>query len=95
MQHQSTESIFNISNRAPILSETDSPDKRDGMRAVLARIGCGQVLPRRRRVIELGATGRAILECESRHGVSHETLFGAGKQLMNRAGAQLPVGWES
>jgi DNA-binding CsgD family transcriptional regulator len=75
-----------------MLSEADSHDKHDGLRAVLARIGCGQVLLRRGRVIELSATGRAILERESRHGASHETLYGAVKQLVNRAGAQIPVG---
>jgi len=93
LHHQSTESVFNISNRAPpIVSEADSHDKIDGLRAVLARIGCGQVLLRRGRVVELSATGRSILERESRHGASHETLYGAVKQLVNRAGAQIPVG---
>jgi DNA-binding CsgD family transcriptional regulator len=93
LHHQSTESVFNISNRAPpIVSEADSHDKIDGLRAVLARIGCGQVLLRRGRVVELSATGHAILERESRHGASHETLYGAVKQLVNRAGAQIPVG---
>ncbi|MBR0695042.1 helix-turn-helix transcriptional regulator [Bradyrhizobium lablabi] len=93
LHHQSAESIFNISNRTPpILSDTNTPEKHDGMRAVLARIGCGQVLLRRGRLIELSATGRAILERESIHGASHDTLYSAVKQLTNRAGAQFPAG---
>jgi hypothetical protein len=46
LHHRSTESVFNISNRAPpIISDTD--DKRSDLRALLARIGCGQVWIRR------------------------------------------------
>ncbi len=93
LHHQSTESIFNISNRAPpVASDADPNDKRDGLRSILARIGCGQVLLRRGRVIEVSATGRAILERECKHGASHETLYGAVKQLVSRAGSSIPVG---
>jgi DNA-binding CsgD family transcriptional regulator len=94
LQHRSTESMFNISgisNRTPpIISDAD--DQRDDLRAVLARIGCGQVLLRRGSIIEVSATGRAILERECRHPASHETLYAAVKQLVNRAGAQIPIG---
>lgn len=92
LHQQSTESIFNISNRAPpIVSEADS-HKHDGLRAILARVGCGEVLLRAGRVVEVSPFGRAILERESRHGASHETLYGAVKELINRAGAQIPAG---
>jgi DNA-binding CsgD family transcriptional regulator len=90
LHHRSTESIFDISNRAPlIISDTD--DKRNDLRALLARIGCGQVWLRRGR-IEVSATGRAMLERECRRAAGHETLYGAVKQLINRAGAQIPIG---
>jgi DNA-binding CsgD family transcriptional regulator len=91
LHHRSTESVFNISNRAPpIISDTD--DKRSDLRALLARIGCGQVWIRRGRIIEVSATGRAMLERECRHAAGRETLYGAVKQLINRAGAQIPIG---
>ncbi|WP_136623697.1 helix-turn-helix transcriptional regulator [Bradyrhizobium centrolobii] len=93
LQHQSTESIFNISNRVlPVQSEATNCQKHDGLRGVLARIGCGQVLLRRGRLVELSPTGRAILERESEASASHDTLYGAVKQLVNRAGAQFPAG---
>jgi len=91
LHHRSTEWISNISNRAPA-PISDADGKRDDLREVLARIGCGQVLLRRGRIIEVSATGRAILERECRHAASHETLYGAAKQLVNRAGAQIPTG---
>jgi DNA-binding CsgD family transcriptional regulator len=91
LHHRSTESVFNISNRAPpFISDTD--DKRSDLRALLARIGCGQVWIRRGRIIEVSATGRAMLERECRHAAGRETLYGAVKQLINRAGAQIPIG---
>lgn len=93
LNHQSIESIFNISNRTPaIVPEDDAHDKHDGLRAVLARIGCGQVLLRRGRVVEVSAIGRAILERESKPDASHQTLYCVVKQLVNRAGSQIPAG---
>lgn len=91
LHHRSVESIFNISDRAPPTA-SDADGKRDDLRAVLARIGCGQVLLRRGHIIEVSATGRAILERECRHAASHEALYGAVKQLVSRAGAQIPIG---
>jgi DNA-binding CsgD family transcriptional regulator len=91
LHHRSFESIFNISNRAPPIA-SDADDKRHYLRAVLARIGCGHVLLRRGRIIEVSATGRAILERECLHAASRETLYGAVKQLVNRASAQIPIG---
>jgi DNA-binding CsgD family transcriptional regulator len=91
LHDRSADSVFSISDRAPpIISDTD--DKRNDLRALLARIGCGQVWIRRGRIIEVSATGRAILQRECRHGAGGETLYGAVKQLINRAGAQIPVG---
>ncbi len=89
--HQSTDAIFSIPKHAPLIF-SDADDKRDYLRAVLARIGCGQVLLRHGRIIEVSATGRAILERECRRAASHETLYSAVKQLINRAGAQIPIG---
>jgi DNA-binding CsgD family transcriptional regulator len=91
LHHRSIESIFNISNRAPPIA-SDADDKRHYLLAVLARIGCGHVLLRRGRIIEVSATGRAILERECLHAASRETLYGAVKQLVNRASAQIPIG---
>ena len=58
----------------------------------MGRIGCGQVLLRRGRVIEVSATGRGILERECRFSTGPETLYSAVRQLVNRAGAQIPAG---
>jgi len=91
LHHRSTESVFNISNRAPpIISDVDG--KLGDLCALLARIGCGQVWIRRGRIIEVSATGRAMLERECRHAAGRETLYGVVKQLINRAGAQIPIG---
>jgi DNA-binding CsgD family transcriptional regulator len=91
LHHRSAEPVYNISSRAPpLISDTD--DKRSDLRALLARIGCGQVWIRRGRIVEVCATGRAMLERECRHAAGRETLYGAVKQLINRAGAQIPVG---
>ena len=91
--HQCKESIFNISNRAPpIVPDTAPRDRRDELHAVMGRIGCGQVLLRRGRVIEVSATGRGILERECRFSTGPETLYSAVRQLVNRAGAQIPAG---
>jgi len=93
LNHQSIESIFNISNRTPVIvPDDDAHDKHDGLRAVLARIGCGQVLVRRGRVVDISAIGRAILERESKPCASNETLYSAVKQLVNRAGSQIAAG---
>jgi len=93
-QHrQCKESIFNISNRAPpITPDAALRDRRDELRAVLGRMGCGQVLFKPGRVIDVSATGRAILERECRFATGPETLYRALQQLVNRAGAQIPVG---
>ena len=88
--HQCKESIFNISNRAPVWPDAD--EKRDELRAALGRIGCGQVLLIRDRVIEASAIARAILERECSHVAGRDTLYLALKQLVNRARAQIPVG---
>ena len=91
--HQCKESIFNISNRAPpIVPDTAPRDRRDELHAVMGRIGCGQVLLRRGRIIEVSATGREILERECRFATGPETLCSAVRQLVNRAGAQIPAG---
>ena len=68
------------------------PEKRDELRAALGRIGCGQVLLKQDRVIEACATSRAILERESCQVSGRKTLYSALRQLVNRAGAQIPVG---
>jgi DNA-binding CsgD family transcriptional regulator len=65
--------------------------QRDVLHAVLARIGCGQVLLKRGSLLDVSATGRAILEREC-GAASGKTLYSAVKQLVNRAGAQIPVG---
>ncbi|WP_175369516.1 helix-turn-helix transcriptional regulator [Tardiphaga robiniae] len=97
--HPCRESIFNISNRAPAIRPDADPGKkpdlgeqRDVLHAVLARIGCGQVLLKRGCVLDVSAIGRAILERECNLTTSPETLYSAVKQLVNRAGAQIPVG---
>ncbi|MEZ0221665.1 helix-turn-helix transcriptional regulator [Tardiphaga sp. 20_F10_N6_6] len=96
--HPCRESIFNISNRASLVRSDADPDKkpdlagqRDVLHAVLARIGCGQVLLKRGGLLDVSAIGRAILEREC-GAASGETLYRAVKQLVNRAGAQIPVG---
>ena len=89
--HGSTESILDISRRASSIIP-DNDDKRSDLRALLARIGCGQVWIRDGRIIEISASGRAMLERECRHAAVRETLFGAVKQLINRSGAQIPDG---
>ena len=96
--HPFRESIFNISNRASLVRSDADPDKkpdlagqRDVLHAVLARIGCGQVLLKRGGLLDVSAIGRAILEREC-GAASGETLYRAVKQLVNRAGAQIPVG---
>ena len=91
LHHRSIESVFNISNRAPSLI-SDADDSRNDLRALLARIGCGQVWIRRGRIIEVSETGRAMLERERRHAAGQETLYGVVKHLINRAGAQIPLG---
>lgn len=91
LHHRSAEPVYNISSRAPpLISDTD--DKRSDLHALLARIGCGQVWIRRGRIVEVCKTGRAMLERECRHSAGHETLYGAVKQLINRAGTQIPIG---
>lgn len=72
--------------------DTAPRDRRDELHAVMGRIGCGQVLLRRGRVIEVSATGRGILERECRFSTGPETLYSAVRQLVNRAGAQIPAG---
>jgi DNA-binding CsgD family transcriptional regulator len=91
LHHRPIVSTFNVSNRAP-RTASDADYERDDLRAILARIGCGQVLLRRGRIVELSANGRAILERQCGHAASHEALYGALKQLVNRAGAQIPIG---
>jgi DNA-binding CsgD family transcriptional regulator len=90
--HPCKESIFNISNRAPVWPDENPAEKLDELRAALGRIGCGQVLLIRDRVIEACATSRAILEREYGHVTGRTTLYSALKQLVNRAGAQIPAG---
>jgi DNA-binding CsgD family transcriptional regulator len=90
--HPCKESIFNISNRAPVPPDAVAGEKRDELRAALGRIGCGQVLLIRDRVIEATATAHAILEREYHHISGRETLYRALKQLFHRASAQIPVG---
>jgi hypothetical protein len=86
--HPCRESIFNISNRASLVRSDADPDKkpdlagqRDVLHAVLARIGCGQVLLKRGGLLDVSAIGRAILEREC-GAASGETLYRAVKQLV-------------
>ncbi len=90
--HQCKESIFNISNRTPVWPDANADEKRDELRAALGRIGCGHILLARDCVIEASATARAILERECGRIPGSEALYRALKQLVNRAGAKLPVG---
>lgn len=90
--HPSKESIFNISNRASVWPDDNPGEKRGELGAALGRIGCGQILLVRDRVIEASATARAILERECGHIAGRETLYGALKRLVHRAGAKIPVG---
>ena len=91
--HPCKEAIFHISNRAPVWPDENPGDKRDELRAALGRIGCGQILLMRDRVIEACATSRAILERESCNVTGRKSsLYSALRQLVNRAGAQIPVG---
>lgn len=61
--------------------------------AALGRVGCGQAVVSRGRVIEACATGRAILERECPTATANpEQLYGAIRLLMNRAGTRLPLG---
>ena len=92
LKRHSSESIFNISIPLSSTQSEAQNAKQDGLRGVLARIGCGQVLLRRGKVIELSPAGRAILEREARVDASHETVYGAVKQLVHRAGAHCPAG---
>jgi len=92
LRHQSKESIFNISNRTPVWSDTELGEKRDELRETMARMGCGQLVLTRDRVIEASATARAILERECRHISGRETLYSSLKQLISRAGAHIPAG---
>lgn len=92
LRHQSRESIFNISNRTPAWSDAIHGNKRDELREAMARMGCGQIVLARDRVVEATETARAILEREYRHIGGRETLFSALKQLIGRAGAHIPVG---
>src|SRR5687768_6974194 len=92
LRHGCKESIFNISNRSPVWSDAELGKKRDELREAMARMGCGQLVLSRDRVLEASATARAILEREYRHIGGRETLSGALKQLINRAGANIPAG---
>lgn len=92
LRHHSKESIFNISNRTPVWSDPVHEEKHDELRDAIARMGCGQLVLARNRIIEASDRARAILERECRHIGGRETLFGALKQLISRAGAQIPVG---
>ncbi|MGY4625603.1 helix-turn-helix transcriptional regulator [Bradyrhizobium sp. USDA 4486] len=92
LQSHSSEAIFNSTNPIASVHSGANNQRQDGLRGVLARIGCGQVLLRRGRVVELSPAGRAILERESRVNATQDTLYGAVKELVNRAGAQFPAG---
>ncbi|WFU18469.1 helix-turn-helix transcriptional regulator [Bradyrhizobium sp. CB3481] len=91
LHHRSTESILDIPYRAASIIP-DNDDKRSDLCALLARSGCGQVWIRGGRIVEISATGRAMLEHECSHAAGRETIYGAVKQLINRAGAQIPDG---
>lgn len=86
------ESIFNISNRTPVSADAGPGEKPDELRAAMGRIGCGQVLLMRDRMIEITPTAHAILEREFDHLTGRGTLYSALKRLFHRAGAHIPVG---
>lgn len=66
---------------------------RSAFFATLQRVGCGQAVIRHGCLIELCATGRAILEREcATEKASPEQLHAAIKVLMRRAGARFPLG---
>ncbi len=92
-RYQCKESIFNISNRAPQILPDDSPlDRRDELHAALGRIGCSQILLRRGRVVEVSPAGRAILERECGFTMDPKTLCSAVRQIVKRAGVEIPAG---
>lgn len=91
--YQSKESIFNISNRAPpILSDDRRFDMRDEMHAALGRIGCAHILLKHGRVVEVSPTGRAILERHCRSALSAKSLSDAVREIVKRAGVEVPAG---
>ncbi|MBR0688295.1 helix-turn-helix transcriptional regulator [Bradyrhizobium manausense] len=91
--YQSRESIFNISNRAPPIPDDDHRfDLRDELHAALGRFGCAHVLLKHGHVVELSPAGRAILERFCGSAVVANSLSGAVRQIVKRAGVEIPTG---
>ena len=91
-RHQSRESAFNISNRAPPIFTDDSTSDRDELHAALGRIGCAQILLKHGRVLQVSQTGRAILERHCGLAEGQKTLCSAVRGILMRASIEIPPG---
>jgi DNA-binding NarL/FixJ family response regulator len=85
--------VFQASSQALAVELSVNAGKRlEELLAVLGRIGCGQIVIRHERVIDVSATARAILERKCANISGPEELYAAVKELAKRAGARIPSG---
>lgn len=90
--YQSKEPVLNISSSASPICQDSSSDMRDELSAALGRMGCAHILLKPDHVIEVSPTGHAILDRYCRFAVTAKSLQAAARDLVTRAGIEIPAG---
>lgn len=90
--YQSKDSIFNICNSASPIHRDGSSDMRDELNAALGRMGCAHILLKPGQVIEVNPIDHAILARYCGFEVTATSLQAAARELVTRAGIEIPAG---
>ncbi len=91
-RYQSKASSFDISNRASPTPQDRPANMCDELHASLGRMGCAHILLKPGHLIEVSPTGRAILDRYCGFEVTEKSLQGAAREMVTRAGIEIPTG---
>jgi DNA-binding CsgD family transcriptional regulator len=91
-RYQSKASAFSISNSASPIPQDTPFDMSDELHAALGRMGCAYILLKPGETIEANATGRAVLDRYCGFAATAKSLPVAAKEIVKRAGIDIPAG---
>lgn len=92
LHYQPKESVFSICNSASPTRQDSSSNMRDELHAALGRMGCAHILLKPGQVIEVSPIDHAMLARYCGFEVSATSLQAVARELVARAGIEVPAG---